>query len=345
MNIIKMRLVADQLRDSGKYDHAAVIYSEIRERIWCLFGSTQTELSDFSQQKLSTSLRHTIQFKNSYTTQALGHQFHKWFNLDIDQTYNEFVFTTYGRLQCLCNSISLSANFPPDEIYTEFLILYTLILNTGEEEWIPAVNKIAAPVIEGEKLKKIRASFPEPATKKLLVGNAEKLIQTDWFGVNISLLDYLTAIGDASSALFISISKIVGPYAYRHKYQRKKQNDKNYRAHDQGKDDGKGHQYEGYERYERYERYEKYEKRYSKGHTDFASSDATEDQKAKLYGDFFGLSGKVTKAFIRKRYLELISQYHPDKVDGLGPELKELAEQKTKEINIAYDWMKQKYRI
>ena len=345
MNIIKMRLVADHLRDSGKYDHALVIYSEIRERIWCLFGSSQVDLSEFSQKYLSNTLKQTIQFRNSYTNQALNYLFSKWFNLDTDQTYNEFVFTTYGRLQCMCNSISLCANFSPDEIYTEFLILYTLILNTGEEDWIPAVNKVASPILEGEKLKKIRAALPELTTKKLLVVNAEKLVKTDWFGVNISLLDYLTAIGDSSSALFVSISNIVGPYAFKNKYHRKKQNEKNYRQHEQAKDDGRGQHYEGYERYERYERYEKYEKKYSKGTTDFASSEATEAQKAKMYGDFFGLSGKVTKAFIRKRYLELISQYHPDKVDGLGQELKELAELKTKEINIAYDWMKQRYGI
>lgn len=30
-------------------------------------------------------------------------------------------------------------------------------------------------------------------------------------------------------------------------------------------------------------------------------------------------------------------QYHPDKVASLGPELRDLCECKTKEINIAYD--------
>ncbi|MDR1996272.1 DnaJ domain-containing protein [Azonexus sp.] len=40
---------------------------------------------------------------------------------------------------------------------------------------------------------------------------------------------------------------------------------------------------------------------------------------------------------IRRAYKILMSQYHPDKVTSLGPELRELCERKTKEINAAYD--------
>jgi hypothetical protein len=40
---------------------------------------------------------------------------------------------------------------------------------------------------------------------------------------------------------------------------------------------------------------------------------------------------------IRRAYKTLISQYHPDKVAALGPELRELCEAKSKEINAAYD--------
>lgn len=40
---------------------------------------------------------------------------------------------------------------------------------------------------------------------------------------------------------------------------------------------------------------------------------------------------------IRRAYKTLMSQYHPDKVATLGPELRDLCERKTKEINTAYD--------
>lgn len=41
-------------------------------------------------------------------------------------------------------------------------------------------------------------------------------------------------------------------------------------------------------------------------------------------------------ADIRAAYRTLISQYHPDKVASLGPELRALAERKSKEITGAY---------
>jgi preprotein translocase subunit Sec63 len=39
---------------------------------------------------------------------------------------------------------------------------------------------------------------------------------------------------------------------------------------------------------------------------------------------------------IRAAYQILMSQYHPDKVESLGQELRELAERKSKEITVAY---------
>jgi DnaJ-domain-containing protein 1 len=40
---------------------------------------------------------------------------------------------------------------------------------------------------------------------------------------------------------------------------------------------------------------------------------------------------------IRAAYHRLISQYHPDKVEQLGPELKELSVRKSQEISVAYE--------
>src|SRR5215204_1017700 len=39
---------------------------------------------------------------------------------------------------------------------------------------------------------------------------------------------------------------------------------------------------------------------------------------------------------IKRAYRSLIIQYHPDRVAGLGPELRDVAEAKAKEINAAY---------
>jgi DnaJ-domain-containing protein 1 len=44
----------------------------------------------------------------------------------------------------------------------------------------------------------------------------------------------------------------------------------------------------------------------------------------------------ASPAEIRDAYKHLISKYHPDKVDSLGQELKDLAEHKAQEITAAY---------
>ena len=64
---------------------------------------------------------------------------------------------------------------------------------------------------------------------------------------------------------------------------------------------------------------------------------------AAYYANFLGLSGKVTKAEVRKKYLELVAQYHPDKVAHLGDRLREVAEEEMKKINHAYDFLRKEY--
>ena len=51
----------------------------------------------------------------------------------------------------------------------------------------------------------------------------------------------------------------------------------------------------------------------------------------------FELSERASDADIDRAYRRLMSQYHPDRVAGAAPELQKLAEQKSREINAAYD--------
>jgi DnaJ-domain-containing protein 1 len=50
-----------------------------------------------------------------------------------------------------------------------------------------------------------------------------------------------------------------------------------------------------------------------------------------------GLKGKITKKEIKKQYRELLMRYHPDKAATQEPNVREFAEQKTKELNEAYE--------
>jgi DnaJ-domain-containing protein 1 len=52
--------------------------------------------------------------------------------------------------------------------------------------------------------------------------------------------------------------------------------------------------------------------------------------------EILGVSSAATADEIRDAYRHLVSKYHPDKVDNLGQELKDLAEHKTREITAAY---------
>jgi len=49
-----------------------------------------------------------------------------------------------------------------------------------------------------------------------------------------------------------------------------------------------------------------------------------------------GVGPTATKEELRRAYLRCVSQYHPDKVATLGPDLQQLAEEKTKQIDEAY---------
>jgi preprotein translocase subunit Sec63 len=46
---------------------------------------------------------------------------------------------------------------------------------------------------------------------------------------------------------------------------------------------------------------------------------------------------------IHRAYRKRMKEYHPDRVAGLGSELRELAERKAKEINMAFEELKSTY--
>ena len=56
------------------------------------------------------------------------------------------------------------------------------------------------------------------------------------------------------------------------------------------------------------------------------------------------LNRPFTTDELRAAYRQRMSQYHPDKVNNLGQEFRELAESKSKEINRAFDLLARFYR-
>lgn len=56
--------------------------------------------------------------------------------------------------------------------------------------------------------------------------------------------------------------------------------------------------------------------------------------------EVLGVEQGASQEEISSAYRKLVQQYHPDRVADLGPELREVAEQRMKEINAAYQELK-----
>jgi hypothetical protein len=57
--------------------------------------------------------------------------------------------------------------------------------------------------------------------------------------------------------------------------------------------------------------------------------------------ELLGVSPEASDSAIRKRYKKLLLDYHPDRVNHLGEEIRDLAARKTTEINQAYAAIKE----
>ena len=65
-----------------------------------------------------------------------------------------------------------------------------------------------------------------------------------------------------------------------------------------------------------------------------------QSQGAKSPYEVLGVKPTASRSELAARYRELVQQYHPDKVGHLAPEFREVAEQRMKEINAAYQQLK-----
>jgi DnaJ like chaperone protein len=76
------------------------------------------------------------------------------------------------------------------------------------------------------------------------------------------------------------------------------------------------------------------------------NSEQSDEQAASIESDLkeslniLDLSATANPAQVRKAYLFAVNRYHPDKFANMPPEFRKLAEEKTKEINTAYDRLK-----
>ncbi len=63
------------------------------------------------------------------------------------------------------------------------------------------------------------------------------------------------------------------------------------------------------------------------------------------YYRVLGLATGVSFEEIKRAYRKLSMEYHPDRVAHLGEEFRQVAEEKMKEINVAYQYLKKKFSV
>ena len=91
-------------------------------------------------------------------------------------------------------------------------------------------------------------------------------------------------------------------------------------------------------RREQQEEEENRRQREQKGNRQGDYSNRVKDER--YYAEVLGVRGPVSADEVRRRYREMVTLYHPDKVNHLGSKLKDVASNEMKAINEAYDYFK-----
>jgi hypothetical protein len=325
--IEKMREAADLLAGKNRFFESYAIYDELYRQIWGILGTVQGSYYGYSKNTLKSAASFYPAFRDRYIETSIDTLCVRIYSTRLSQILDEFIRIIYGRLRCICFSREVNREAAVDDILSEFAVLYTLVLQANQHRKISPVFDVVSTVLDGTKrLKKIRPNYSRITIERMLVESVEKNKDGEWRGINSLLLEYLSRSCNQKTDLYSKIVEALGNRAYRYKQQ------------------GSNWYYNN-DRNKNHRGNEQFGNRGSSSAKEFCPATATDEEKKAYYGKIINLKGAITKAQIRSKYIDQVSLYHPDKVQHLGPELKELAERKSKEINAAYGWFKTKYHI
>jgi hypothetical protein len=311
--IEKMQGVAELLVRERRYREAFTLYDELYRQLWGLLGTVQSELALHGGlpqvrpwQLSGLQSWHVESTANIFCARAYG--------MSLTSTLETLAGILRGHLRCLCSSPEVSAGISRDQVLAEFGLSYLIHgMPHRQRRVAPLFALVTAVVDRDHHLRWIRLNQPRSILEQFIV---ERLrTESDHEGRSLAglLADYLRNTGETQTEFSRTVLRESGSHS-RHS------------AHG------------------RRETYGRPGSTWSDA-PPFDPAGATEAEKKAHYGRLFGLQGTISRSEIRSKYLQSVALYHPDKVQHLGPELRELAERKTKEINAAYDWFKRTYDL
>jgi hypothetical protein len=324
-----MRYAAELLSKQQKYSESYAIYDEVYRQILSIFGKAYTQ-AKIGWTSVVPSISYSTPAKSiAYIDPTANVLFARQYGVGLSFAVNEFISVTYGHLQSVCYSRQMCRDIGRDTVLSEFIILYSLVLQPEKQRRIgPIFNAVTVVMDTDNRLRRIRPNYSVYTAEKILIDYVQKNSRSDWKNLNRLLLEYLSVTGSTHSELYKTTLKFAPAFSYRSEQRE-------YRS-------------DWYSHYERSKRAENHFRPGNHSHTgpkSFDLANATDEEKLNYFARLFDLQGRMTKSDIRSKYIKSVALYHPDKVQHLGSEIKELAERKTKEFNTAYDWLKKKYNI
>jgi hypothetical protein len=314
--ISKMRQVGDLLLSQGRVPEAYTVYDELYRQMWGVFGTVQASLTGTTFGSAFGTPTGTAAGKTAYAEPVASVLCARMYGATVSTVLEEFQQILLGRLQCICTSRELSSQAPPDSVLNEFVVFFILALQrTRVRKITPVFAVVTAVVDKDHKFRRLRPNILRRDVERRLVEAAEESRNTEWKCVSTLLLSYLDFTSQTTSELYTRVFRITGT-KWDRSYKRSQTQDRQESRSNSRQEDQQ-----------------------------FDPTTASEFEKKLHYGRLFGLKGVITKSEVRSRYISTVALYHPDKVEHLGKELRDLAEAKTKELNVAYDWLKAKYNI
>lgn len=313
----KMRQVGDFLLSQGRFVEAYTVYDELYRRMWALFGIVQSSLPNTA----GGAFGHPpagISGGRGYAEPVASVLCARTYGASLSTILEEFQRVLLGHLECICSSREICRETTCETVLNEFAVFFVLALQPSQLRKITPVFAVVTPVIDRDhRLKRIRPNYLRRDIEKHLIDSAEKTRNGEWHDVSHLLLDYLGHTAQTGTDLYVRVLRIAGPGpdpSSHRSYSHERQADQNSAGREGG------------------------------GRSSTCVH-PTEQEMKRQCGRLFGLKGIVTKSEVRSRYIQSVSLYHPDKVQHMGKELRDLAEEKTKELNMAYDWLKTRYDI